>query len=86
MMVRTLAEIRQERGEDPYGFVLIATGALPADAGKAAVICSWIQTAVDNALTTAQQDFADTEITGLAIRSETYEAYVAEGMPNSGAH
>lgn len=84
MKVRTLTEIRAERGGNPHGFILLVTGALPDDPEQARAAASDIRDAVDAVLSEIEEAVPDMELTALALRMETFEKYVEEGMPNAG--
>lgn len=83
MNIRTLEEIRRERGEDIHGFVLMVTGVLPADEEEAKSITETIQVLVDGAMHDLEQATGSAlEVTGLMLRMEKSEVYIAEGLPN----
>jgi len=80
--VRTLEEIRAEHGESVHGFVLMVTGAIIPGA-LASVIGAAIQERVDEVMTAIEQDYPEgVELTGLALRVETVDAYQKAGLPN----
>lgn len=84
-MIRTLEEIRTERG-DVHGFVLLVTGALPADQAEAARICEDLRDRMDMHLSAMERTQEGLELTGLSIRMESAEVYIAAGMPNGTAN
>lgn len=84
MKVRTLAEIRCERGGAPHGFVLMVTGALPDDPRKAKAAAAEIRDAVDDELSKIEESVPGMELTGLMLRVETVENYIKERLPNAG--
>lgn len=83
-LVRTLEEIRRERGDDIHGFVLMVTGALPADPDTARQICGVIKGSVDTFLSELERTTElGVEVTGLQLRMERSEVYIREGLPNA---
>lgn len=83
--VRTLAEIRADRGESVHGFVLMVTGAITGEHRNA--YAAIIRDRVDEAMSAIERDSAGAvELTGLMLRVETADKYIKEGLPNSGAH
>jgi len=81
--VRTLAEIRAERGDSVHGFALIVTGAITGE--HRAAYTAIIRDRVDEAMSAIERDSAGAvELTGLALRVETAEAYTKAGLPNAG--
>jgi len=84
MTIRTLEEIRRDRGENIHAFVLMVTGALPAHADSARQLCETIQSLVDRTLSDLEQATEGAmEITGLQLRMEKSEIYISEGLPNA---
>ncbi len=80
--VRTLEEIRRDRGESPHCWLLMAYGALPQDSQKARAIAARAVEAVETALGELEKEFpGDLEVTGFSLRVETFEAYRKAGMP-----
>lgn len=84
MKVRTLSEIREERGEPVHGWVMVITGALPADKARADVLAQMIIENTDIFMEGFKTwSKGEMEVTGMTLRMESYETYVAEGMPNA---
>lgn len=82
--VRTLEEIRHERGEGVHGFVLMVTGSLPADPNVAKRVCESIRDQIDEYFSGLERIWnGDIEITGLQLRMERSEVYIKEGLPNA---
>lgn len=82
-MVRTLEEIRAQRGPGVHGFVLMVTGALPPDLDSARQICGMMKGLVDKVLTDIERATeGELEVTGLTLRMEASEVYIKEGLPN----
>lgn len=84
MMVRTLEEIRAQRGPGIHGFVLMVTGALPADPDAAKQMCSMIHSLVDKVMVDIEvATEGEVEVTSASLRMETSEAYIKLGLPNA---
>jgi len=84
MKLKTLAEIREERGEPVHGWVLIATGALPADKAKADALAQQLLETVDSALSKLETSSEGRlEVGGIQMRMESFEAYQAWELPNA---
>lgn len=82
--MRTLAEIRAERGESPHAFVLVITGVLSADPETAHKEGQFLLHMVDTAVHHADRQCDGMEVTSLALRVETLEVYKEAGLPNAG--
>lgn len=81
---RTLRAIREERGEEIRGFVIMITGALSADAEQSDRMASSLRANLDQCLTDVEFMFGgELELTGAVMRVETCTAYVAEDLPNA---
>lgn len=85
MKGRTLAEIRELRGADPHGFVLMVTGALPSDPVAARQLGAAISEAVDEALTKLAEAWpsGEVEIMAQGLRVENFAVYMEKGLPNA---
>ena len=84
MTVRTLEEIRHERGDDVHGFVLMVTGAIVGSEVEKAAFSAILRERVDGTLSEIErQSDGAVELTGLMLRVETAEAYTARGLPNA---
>jgi len=83
-VIRTLEEIRDERGDSLHAFALMVTGAIFPGA-LAKVIGAAIQERVDELMTQMEKDYpgGGVEVTGLMLRVETVGAYLSAGLPNS---
>ena len=83
MNIRTLDQIRAERGEEPHGFVLMACGALPADQERARHICARIQEAIDFTVNELEKRHPGLEVILFTLRMESFEKYIEANMPQA---
>jgi len=83
-VIRTLEEIREQYGASVYGFALVLTGAIVGSEEEKAAFSAIIREQVDGTMTHIERK-ADgaVELTGLMLRVETAEAYMASGLPNA---
>lgn len=81
MISRTLQQVSDERGEKVHGWALVATGALPADPARAKELSEWLLSEIERVLDRYHR--FDVETTSLALRVETFDNYIKEGLPGA---
>lgn len=80
MLGETLKQVHDRTGEEVHGFVLMLTGALPADKATAKDLQARIVTAVDEAIRGFEAEGA--VLTKMIVRMEPYQSYLEQRMPN----
>lgn len=76
-----LTEIREEIGE-VHGFILVVTGAIPASVAR--LLGKRITKDISEVLEKIESD-TGVRIMSVDLRSENFETYCKEGMPNAGS-